>query len=114
EVVEQARKEMGDLHSEDVFEERAIRWWEIALRHHELVMVVQYRSIGYESLNASMRHLGTDQLLSEEASVGRSQLAADLDALEITIRQYMTPYMDVDLDEFVDSRIGNLRYVARL
>lgn len=113
-VVEQARKEMDALHSGDAFEEQALRWWGITLRHHELVMVTQYRSVGFESLNASMKHLGTDLLLSEEARVGRANLAVDLDALEKTIRQYMTSYLSAELDEFIDSRIGNLRYVARL
>lgn len=114
EVVETAWKQMAALHSEDVFEERTLRWWEIALRHHTLVMVTVYRSIAFESLNASMKHMGTDQLLSEEASVGRAQLASDLDALEQTIRQYMTHYTQAEVDELIDSRLGNLRLVARL
>ncbi len=113
-VAEQASLDIREVHSANDWEEQALRWWELTLRHYTLIMVVHYRSIGYQSILSAMKHQGHDPLLAAESDHGRRMLLNDLNTLSSDMAQWLKRNEWSDTQEFLDSRLGNLAHVAGL
>jgi hypothetical protein len=111
EAAHEAACEIEKIHSDDAFEESALRWWELSLRHLSEFFVVQYATLSYEGLRSSVQYQGADPDLVDEIYEYRAQLQKRLDILRDDIEDFLVRVVWSDIDEYLCSRIDNITRV---
>ncbi|MEO6909100.1 MAG: family 20 glycosylhydrolase, partial [Abditibacteriaceae bacterium] len=106
-----AAGEMAQLHSDDAIEEAALRWWELSLRHASELFVVQFLTLGYENLRASIQTQGTDPDLVDEMHDSRAKLNERLSTLRNDIAEFLQCYQWSESDEYLNGTIDNITRV---
>ncbi len=107
----EAANEMAALTSEDLFEEQALRWWELSLRYEAEWEAFRYHDSERQAMLATMAHVGQDDNLLEIDRDGWQQLRQRLDLLKQAVRTYLLRNQWSDIDEYIDSRFAAMARV---
>ncbi len=109
--IEEASLQLHDLHSEEPFEEQALRWWKLSLRYYAELHVLLYRVLGNEELRTAIAYQGPDPDLVSGMDAVRNHLVVRLDSLEKDVRSYLQDNQWSDWEEYMEGRVGILRSV---
>lgn len=108
EVIERCAFELSQVHSEDCFEQAALKWWEFSLRYYAEVHVFLYAFLGGWALQITAGFQGCDLNLEAISKEVESLLKKKLTALKRDIRKFLSKYEWSDIDEYLEGRIGSL------
>jgi len=111
--IESVIHQLRDVGSEDSFEEAALRWWEFSLRHHAELCVVQYYTMGRETMRSGFAFQGKDDDLLFEIESNVEKLLGRIDILEEEVSRKLAEWEWSDREEYLDSRFGALRRVLK-
>jgi|GEM_PF-1237488 len=111
--IESVRHQLRELHSEDSLEEAALRWWEFSLRHHAELGVVQYYTMGRETMRSAFAYLGEDENLLFDVEDNVEKLLGRIDVLEKEVSRQLAEWEWSDREEYLDSRFGAVRRVLQ-
>lgn len=108
ECVDRTLGELQKLHSEDDFEERALRWWEFALRHHGELYMVEHVVLGYEAIRATSNFMGSDPQLIADLDEALKQCRTRIRKLGEDVEGFLRANEWTDIDEYIEGRFESL------
>lgn len=108
EDLEEVVSQWKHLRSEDEFEQRALKWWELALRHHAELLIVQYYCLSTLAQRASAGRMGEDSDLSFEQEEILRKLRERLGLLGDEVKEFLQQNEWSDAEHFCQERFGIL------
>jgi hypothetical protein len=106
-----AFRRLGGVRSVDPWEEQALRWWELSLRHRLELCAVEGVTFGREALRPTFARRGVDANIMAEQVAGESAFSNRLNTLEHEVAEWLSRNQWSDAAEYLESRFGNLRHV---
>jgi hypothetical protein len=111
-LILRAIEAIKDVRAENPFQQRAIQWWQLALRHRRLVVQAGLETIGYTTWRASYERLGLNPSLIQRSRANKQNILRELGQWKQDVLRFFDEAMlDIaDANEFVRSRADNLEY----
>lgn len=108
EDIEALVAQLMELTAEPDIEKRALKWWELALRYHAELLIVQYYSLYALSLRVSTAWMGEDPDLTFESREILRKLRERLEQIQDEVKEFLTRQEWSDGEEYLESRFGGL------
>ena len=107
--IREASEAIGAISSDDPFEQQALRWWNLALRHRGALWWAEGPlTMGYAAQCATARHVGVDPELRAVRRAEYDSTRQTLLGLADEIRSFGEDNQWSDIPEFINSRIDNV------
>lgn len=100
--------QLRGLSTDECLEKRALKWWELALRYHAELLIVQYYSLHTLSLRASISWMGEDPDLTGESREILRKLRERLQQIQDEVKEFLTLHEWSDGEEYLENRFGGL------
>jgi len=108
EDIEELVAQLMGLTTDEDREKRALKWWELALRYHAELLIVQYYSLYALSLRASSAWMGEDPDLTFELREILQKLRERLQLIQDEVKEFLTLQEWSNGEEYLESRFGGL------
>lgn len=100
---------LRSVESNDHMTQRCVQWWILSLRHKDLFYRTVESTLGYGAFEAVHHAVGTDPFRMKQLRQNRADLRHDIDAWDAHAREFWQHGEWTDADEYLGSRIDNLR-----